>query len=244
MTFKRYHLEDGFTEAHYDMMLPDTEPVLNQQLGCAKPALEQHDDCQKLPYPPTPGPTPSACVRTFNITELAEEIFLHLSPENLLCRVQRVCRQWRRMVESSELIQQYLFFKPISFSYEFVEWRALISRGELQHTGGLGDEIESAETWATGVPVLENPWLYLLSGDTERTKLLQGYPEASWRRMLLTQPPRKHETGRDWLLQDSVNLTRYSGWREWQPVLEFDTLRQTKKFRRQHESFVEVDLTD
>ncbi|CAK1368028.1 unnamed protein product [Cercospora beticola] len=247
MTFKRYHLEDGFTEAHYDLMFPDTEPAPKRQLACVGSTPNPKHDSQAVTRQPVPGPPPpTACQRTFNVPELAEEILLHLPPQNLLCQVQRVCRQWRRTVESSELIQQYLFFRPIPQSCELVEQRALISTSELEHTGGHGHEIEFFEPWASGVPILENPWLYLLSSDADQTKQLHCYPEASWRRMLLTQPPKEYETGRAWLLQDSALYKEQwcPNWDTWQPVLKFDTLRRAKKLRRQDEIFVEFDLAE
>ncbi|GIZ49639.1 hypothetical protein CKM354_001266800 [Cercospora kikuchii] len=217
MTFKRHHLEAGLTEAHYDMMLPDAEPAPKRRLDCANLALEQTHDCEKLPSPPVPESTPSACARTFNVPELAEEILLHLPPDNLLCRVQRVCRQWRRVVEESELIQQYLFFRPIPYT---------------------------CDPWV--MPTLENPWHYLLFVDTERPTQLDRYPDSSWRGMLLTQPPIEYENGRAWLLQDSVLYQNpwYPNWSTWEAVLRFDTLRQAKKFRRPDERFMELDLAE
>lgn len=215
MTFKRHHLEAGLTEAHYDMMLPDAEPAPKRRLDCANLALEQTHDCQS-PSPPVPESTPSACARTFNVPELAEEILLHLPPENLLCRVQRVCRQWRRVVEESELIQQYLFFRPISYT---------------------------CELW--DIPAFENPWHYLLF-DIDRSRQFHRYPEASWKGMLLTQPPIEYANGRAWMLQDSAQCQNpwFPGWATWEAVLSFDSLREAKKFRRPDERFMELDLAE
>ncbi|KAF2212555.1 hypothetical protein CERZMDRAFT_97053 [Cercospora zeae-maydis SCOH1-5] len=214
MTFKRHHHEADFTEAHYDCMWPDADP----------PPM-RHAHRRPRPLSPARGPPSIACVRTFHVAELAEEIFLHLPPQTLLCKVQRVCRQWRRTVETSELIRQYLFFQPIPHPCDDVYNRALYY------------EVPSPDQRAN-MPILENPWLYLLSDLSNQSKRLRRYHQASWKRMLLTQPSRRYGAPRELLLEDVATRTcqRQPLWSTWEPALSFDTLQQVKKLRRPDET--------
>lgn len=55
----------------------------------------------------------AACHQVFSQPELAENIFIHLTAGEVLCNVQRTCREWKATVEWSNPISQALFIRPI-----------------------------------------------------------------------------------------------------------------------------------
>jgi hypothetical protein len=121
-----------------------------------------------------------ARIRVFDIPELVEAILVHLPPRDLLLS-QRISRTFQTAIKSSPRLQQTLFFRPIPVK-------------------GPGD-------WTLN-PLLRNPflpWFVILESrwqlpDYETFELLDCnaneqkraafmHPNASWRRMLVIQPP-------------------------------------------------------
>ncbi|KAM3415053.1 hypothetical protein BST61_g10188 [Cercospora zeina] len=145
--------------------------------------------------------------------------------------------QRRRAVETSELIQQYLFFQPIPRPFEKRNPVSNLEYSRHDH------ERTDSETWTSAL-TLENPWLYLLSDNIEQSKRLHRYHQASWKRMLPTQPAKANAAGRYLLLQDVATRSsqRHVWWHTWTPVFCFDTLQQAKKLWRLDETFVELEL--
>ncbi|KAI5358791.1 putative F-box domain-containing protein [Septoria linicola] len=183
MTFKRNHHEAGLTEADYDFLLPLSDPITAPSTSDRyRPAQDVHHYYHTIV--PAASST-SAFSKTFGAIELAEMIFLHLPPENLLCKIQRVCRQWRDIVQSNELIQQYLFLAPIP-----VERHTFTRKARMYAQQHCGPEdcfdVDVEELWGNGFPQIENPWLYAFS--TSYDELLQYAPHSSWKRMLPGQP--------------------------------------------------------
>lgn len=188
-------------------------------------------------------PTP-ASTRVFAIVELAEQILLDLPIKDILYGAQQVCRQWRDVIQDSDLIQEHLFMKPISKNrLYFVQ--IPLSKEEnysLCHWADLQQPLMSR-------PVLENPFLILLSHEDICVKE-EAFtrPEASWRRMQVTQPPvGEMEVSRDrgWTLQsfapsgvllndlvgeNSGPLVSIDGWSHWIPHKDTDSgiLRELK----------------
>lgn len=121
----------------------------------------------------------TASARTFNLTELAEGIFLQLPPNQILTRVQRVCHHWKAVVEKSTPIQQALFFEPIPS--EPIHDTAMLNN---QHWATVASP-------TTPVKLVEHRLIGMRSthsGVWPRAEDV-AYPQASWRRQLLTQPP-------------------------------------------------------
>ena len=130
----------------------------------------------------------SACEKVFQVTELAEAIFLELSISILLCRVQRTCRGWRAIVASSARLQQALFFTPIA--------RVPLKLGERPTHLYESYESEEDEPNTHLQTVVEHPLLTKIGSSGTSLALLFKpkvdavlRPEASWRRCLVTQPP-------------------------------------------------------
>ena len=118
--------------------------------------------------------TPTVRDHVLFITELLEMILLQLDMRTLLIS-QRVCRKWSSLIRSSSRIQETLFFKPVLpdsvptkvqnpllaevFPPFFIEMESRISMNSFD--------------------MVKHP-------EKQRAYLR---PEASWRRMLVQQPP-------------------------------------------------------
>lgn len=142
---------------------------------------------KKKTTPPTTMASPnngpqdsrSACEKVFGIAELADQILLDLPMQNILSGTQQVCRRWQTAIECSDLVQEHLFMKPIC------DKRLL-----------MGDDMTKQRHWVEketpekSRTVLENPFLSLLCHENVCIKdQAFVYPQASWRKMLVTQPP-------------------------------------------------------
>ncbi|KAK5705727.1 hypothetical protein LTR17_021415 [Elasticomyces elasticus] len=139
-------------------------------------------------------------------TELLEPILSQLPMKDLLL-AQRVSRKWRDVIAQSKEMQQQLFMLPREAEFvwdrsftedgdwsELTRFRGDKSRrqpGDYEHTFNSGDVNELLLT----VDNHQNIWSKTSDGSaTEYVKFGPSLPpldnpEASWRRMLLTQPP-------------------------------------------------------
>ncbi|EKV05730.1 MFS transporter, putative [Penicillium digitatum] len=120
----------------------------------------------------------------FLINELLENVLLHTDMRTLLTSAQRVSRVWNTMIRTSVQLQESLFFKPSKFEIsdpsqrlrnpllEDILWAQFFLK--QQRTS------ESKKTEVSRFPL----------GEPERRKL-KNYlrKDASWKRMLLQQPP-------------------------------------------------------
>lgn len=135
-------------------------------------------------YPPI-MPTPIASV--LNTTELLEQILLFLPERDLLVHAQRVNRSFRTLITSSPSLQQKLFFKRIPSrgpdgDDKHCTWHAnplLLAAFPPMFTSSQGK-------WnkLRGNQVYQNL-------DWQKESKAEAYKrrEASWRRMLVSQPP-------------------------------------------------------
>ncbi|GIZ49393.1 hypothetical protein CKM354_001242300 [Cercospora kikuchii] len=137
--------------------------------------------------------------RMFNIVELLESVLLELSFKDLLITMPQVCKHFKNVIDNSASIQQALFFQPLPGP-------------EVHFFRGTGPEADYDGFFAVEehapkrVHVASNPlfgsaeqWLlrniqygharYFVAGQSQ----IQAFerPEASWRRMLGSQPPVK-----------------------------------------------------
>lgn len=107
-------------------------------------------------------------------TELLEAILTRLDFQTLLL-AQRVCRQWAHCIQESPRIQQMLFFQPASASTPCQQNTFLASKFPYWFPA---DTAKSCKT-SFGAGDMQD---FLDSHAYQR-------PEASWRRMLVQQPP-------------------------------------------------------
>ncbi|KAJ5507940.1 hypothetical protein N7527_010083 [Penicillium freii] len=112
--------------------------------------------------------------------ELIEIILILVNDEQTLLLAQRVCRRWTRCIRDSRILQQALFFHPIQstlpktsiprqnplLAVKFPYWFPDVSQSSRNTAFGAGDMQEFLDK--------HSAWLH---------------PSASWRRMLIQQPP-------------------------------------------------------
>ncbi|KAF4169062.1 hypothetical protein CNMCM6936_009659 [Aspergillus lentulus] len=112
--------------------------------------------------------------------ELLEYILLYLDIQSLLTSAQRVCHSWARLIQASPRLQQALFFKPIP--------------PEKCHEK-LRNPLLAKEFWNFFPPpqdpsgVRECTYLMLSGPEASERRQKLFRREASWRRMLVQQPP-------------------------------------------------------
>lgn len=120
----------------------------------------------------------SAQNMSLSIPEILESILLQLDNQTLLTAAQQTCRAWRELIYGSLSLQKALFFLP------------------EEHCGRKDEERTQNPLLVQRFPSFfghTKSVSLLPSLDMIKTpKKLEAYlrPEASWRRMLVQQPPR------------------------------------------------------
>lgn len=145
--------------------------------------------------------------------ELIEIILISVHDEQTLLLAQRVCRRWARCIQDSRVLQQALFFEPIQASLpkttiprrnpllavKFPYWFPDVWQTSRDTAFGAGDMQEFLDKHATRL-----------------------HPSASWRRMLIQQPP---AMSLGWVDRQE-NLTNQISLRRWEISLkEYGGLR-------------------
>ena len=122
----------------------------------------------------------TAALRVLDVFELLEMILIQLPIKDLLTHAQRVSRTWRATVKNSTRLQRALFISPVpSTPLELIDTT-------------YGSLWVARESNLRPITVLENPyyWSILATITYGHHKAgLYAYAEASWRQMLVTQPP-------------------------------------------------------
>lgn len=113
--------------------------------------------------------------KALNIAEILELILVQTEIHTLLSSAQRVCRNWKKVISESHSIQKVLFFTPIKES----EWgfgkrtlNPLLM--ELKHLPPTNERSKDLN-------------LVVVKEEFMIAQTVQ--PNASWRRMLVQQPP-------------------------------------------------------
>lgn len=118
----------------------------------------------------------SAKDRTFGITEIHEAILIKLDMKTLLF-AQRVNRDWQKLIDASPSLQKKLFMQPATAAEAI----------ELGITHGDRNAFLEDDSFAALNSLLIDPeddvW------DTPTAYILDFSGNASWKRMLLSQPP-------------------------------------------------------
>ncbi|KAK4152589.1 hypothetical protein C8A00DRAFT_34678 [Chaetomidium leptoderma] len=156
-------------------------------------------------------PTPH-CDTALSVFELLETILLLVDPDTLLVSAQRVCTRWHHLIAASQPLQRRLFFAPALdtpapapasapqpkarlVQNPFLEWAFpclfnlsapvvwQIRRGLLPRCSGFVDAFK-------GTPGCKTEFLPLTDMRYKRERHLAFVRRgASWRRMLVSQPP-------------------------------------------------------
>ncbi|KAK4166861.1 hypothetical protein QBC43DRAFT_312553 [Cladorrhinum sp. PSN259] len=155
----------------------------------------------------TVQPTGPREIVLFSAVELLEQILLELDMATLLTVAQRVHSHWRKVINTSSAIQQHLFFRPISvptsscpspvqnplleshFWPFFRTWAPKPRTAIWQHR----DRILPLSFRPTGELSAEILWRALPNfsdmSNSKRRQVALTRADASWRRMLVSQPP-------------------------------------------------------
>lgn len=116
----------------------------------------------------------------FTIPELLETILLHLDPRTLLT-AQSTCKTWTTLITTSPRIQQALFFIPSSHPEKELNPLLVHSFPSLFPSPSPREEnyVQDARFTFTSLDMFGSP------------AKMKAYmrAEASWRRMLVQQPP-------------------------------------------------------
>lgn len=146
---------------------------------------------------------PPPIYSVMGVPKLAEMILLQVPVRDLLL-AQRVDRTWRATIRTSPALQQALFLRPYSDRRVFLETGITPATCSSAHDCPKGRQAPAvnrftpAQCQEPNQPTLAvaNPFLRLLHlsdslSDSSYTTISSAYarPEASWRNMLITQPP-------------------------------------------------------
>lgn len=146
----------------------------------------------------------------FLTTELLENILEQLPMRDLLL-AQRVCRKWKAVIEGSEYMQQLLYLKPAEAKFcwrveDTAPWDLpTLTKVEADYKLRPGESMKATlfrhmdvnplvmvndpfQVMFDGPAMLENKLGTLAFVPQMRHKTWRN-PKASWRRMLLSQPP-------------------------------------------------------
>jgi hypothetical protein len=144
--------------------------------------------------------TSNACERVFSIIELVS-VFLHQAETPVLLNCQRICRLWKTIIDESSELQEHLFLVAATDSGDgeavtlnpFLEshFNPLFAcRNVLDFPSS--DKKAFQTDLCTYEDLTKLPWAR--DGTEMDAQARQAYarPEASWRKMLISQPPIAH----------------------------------------------------
>ena len=120
----------------------------------------------------------NACQSVLSLYDLLEPILRCLDAKELL-RAKRVCRQWRDTVDQTPALRQALFLEPRANAISSKQAAHIASREELAPV---------TNPWLQESTILADPTRIINIGLSCLPASFQD-SEASWRRMLVTQPP-------------------------------------------------------
>lgn len=119
----------------------------------------------------------TAAARVFSIFELAQQILLELPIRDLI-HLPRVAKQFQSTVANSKPLQRALFLKPLTGKSVIL---VKPTPGRMVFLSDEGSEVS--------VHVLGNPFARRVMNGLNKKNAAFLNQEASWRRMLLCQPP-------------------------------------------------------
>ncbi|KAK3707069.1 hypothetical protein LTR37_012401 [Vermiconidia calcicola] len=138
----------------------------------------------------------STAEQLFCVTELLEQILLHAELRDILLS-QRVAKSWRATVQGSARLKQALFFEPVSGPRLVHQWSPFgifakrwcsIDTDQPVDFEPLLDPLLDKMLREMAALRREGPFIPCGGLDVSLGQQYH-YPEASWKRMLLTQPP-------------------------------------------------------
>lgn len=142
---------------------------------------------QPKPHPETPvlkgtiKSRPAAKAEVMETKELFEMILFRMSLQDLLMKAQRVSKHWETTIDSSQKLQQALFFEPIP----------AIAFPELFESPIMQPYWQVSKSDLIPTTVVANPFYIRLNQPNLSPEIARHLwePESSWRKMLICQPP-------------------------------------------------------
>ncbi|KAE8349094.1 hypothetical protein BDV28DRAFT_160783 [Aspergillus coremiiformis] len=122
--------------------------------------------------------------RIFSIAEILEHILSQTEPQTLLTTAQQVCQTWHTLIQTSTLLQETLFFKPTKAPQQQKPKR---TRNPFLATK-IWPDLFRKRPHSQPHHHSTNYHYALPPADPTKEDLYLR-PEASWRRMLVQQPP-------------------------------------------------------
>lgn len=147
----------------------------------------------------SPDQSMSACIQFFLLVELVT-LFLSQTETPVLVKCQRVCRGWLEIIQKSQDLQEDLYFKPLSET-ETGEEHLTVTLNPMmsthfgriwavQETSPLSHHQYAAQcTRCNYLDLTTLPWAKDGTHATACARLAFAREEASWRNMLISQPP-------------------------------------------------------
>jgi hypothetical protein len=123
-----------------------------------------------------------ATEKTLSTAELLESILLQLDLQTLLTSAQRTCRTWTNLIRGSPALQRALYFTPVSDT----RGHEAVLNPLLIDTFPSFFEVENETLFGGGNGTLLASLRMFKQPETQASFLRE---EASWRRMLVQQPP-------------------------------------------------------
>ncbi|KAJ5951417.1 uncharacterized protein N7479_009830 [Penicillium vulpinum] len=135
-----------------------------------------------------PRPTPPQ-IHALSIPEIFELILLNLDTRTLLTKATRICHTWSHFINSSPALQWALFFRPLDNALN----KSKIQNPLLAATfPSIFHQYGNTKTNDTDINGNPTPRVTFTTFDmVKNPHKWDAYirPEASWRRMLVQQPP-------------------------------------------------------
>ncbi|KAJ0415320.1 hypothetical protein BJY00DRAFT_266627 [Aspergillus carlsbadensis] len=146
-----------------------------------------------------PNPAGAARRRALNTPEILEMILLHLDMRTLLTSGQRVCHTWTNLIRTSRLLQRALFFTPIKDSDWASEERTLNpllaeafpSIFPAKGVDDVDDNTDDTDDDNADNDADADRFTFCALPMANNAQTLARFVRrsASWRRMLIQQPP-------------------------------------------------------
>ncbi|KAF2166461.1 hypothetical protein M409DRAFT_54807 [Zasmidium cellare ATCC 36951] len=147
-----------------------------------EPVASSSDDDSEDGDPST-HPSNRAKAKALSIPEILEQILLNLRICDLIFPIPLVCRQWRDTIEGSSKLQQALFLSPLPGGPLYLSSHPSLRPKWIAHENDRHTHIISVNPFYTR-------FLGYCAGRVRREDLRKfARPEASWRGMLVCQPP-------------------------------------------------------
>ncbi|KAI0429024.1 hypothetical protein F5Y09DRAFT_271871 [Xylaria sp. FL1042] len=119
--------------------------------------------------------------------ELVQEILLQLDMRTLLTAAQRVNRQWRELITSSPALKQALYFEPIAQSSGPATQNPLLVEAFPLWFSQKTKEEQLKVSMPFEMPCRDDFYGLPMAQESRRHAFM--HPDATWRHMLVRQPP-------------------------------------------------------